>query len=156
LFENLKNLPFISKEEKFDGIIKDALNSSKLTKHQKDYLKKKLEYKERWAKSYIKQSFAGGVCTTSRVEGLHSMLKKYLNSNSSLQNVFSCFRFVEMTQIKKFEEEYKKSLNKDEIKEINILKHFNEKFSEYFCKKITSNIYRALNYQEDFLATNKW
>ena len=57
----------------------------------------------------IKGSFAAGVCTASRIEGLHSVLKRHLNSNSSLQNIFSCFRFIETTQVKKFEEEFKKN-----------------------------------------------
>jgi len=43
-------LPFISKEEKFNQIIKDVQDSNELTKHQKDYLTKKIETKIFWAK----------------------------------------------------------------------------------------------------------
>ena len=41
LYERLKNLPFISKEEKFNQVIKDTRDSTSLNNHQKDYLKKK-------------------------------------------------------------------------------------------------------------------
>jgi len=62
--------------------------------------------KEKWAKCETKHTFAGGVCTTSRIEGLHGVLKKYVTSTSSLQNVLFCFREIEYTQIQKFNDEY--------------------------------------------------
>jgi len=53
----------------------------------------------------MKETFLGGVSTISRVENLYALQKKYLTSNASLQKVFHSFRFIDIIQVSKFEEE---------------------------------------------------
>ena len=106
LFRQISNLPFIKDASKFEEIIKDLFDSDNLSDSQLEYLKSKLERKKQWARCYTKEGFAGGICTTSRVEGLHSIQKKYLTSSSSLKTVFDSFRKLEKIQIHKFVQEY--------------------------------------------------
>ena len=91
LYDKLLSLPFVMKEEIFNQIIEGAENSSFLSENQKKYLNNKISYRENWAKCLIKKEFAAGLSTTSRIEGLHSVLKRYLTSNSCLQNIFIAF-----------------------------------------------------------------
>jgi len=90
-------LPFLSRRSKFEEYVKDLKKSNKLSAEEKN-----VEKEENWAKSSLKSSFAGGVMMISRVEGLHGVLRKYLTSKSSFQNIFYAFREVEDTQIERF------------------------------------------------------
>lgn len=158
LYHQALSLPFVACKDKFEKIVSAFLKSKKVTKINVNYLKKKLEKKKQWAKSYIKDIFAGGVSTTSRVEGLHSVLKKYLTSDSRLTDVFLSFRSLEKTQISKFSEEYqKKNTNMNEVG-INSFIEVRENHSEYIFKKISASYFQGLNYvREDVIgAENKW
>ena len=107
-----------------------------------------LSRKERWAKCAIKLKFGAGVCTTSRVEGLHGVLKKTLTSRSGLQSVFHCFRKVETTQIDKFNNEF--YLNKSELLILrnDFMTEVKTKYSNYVAEKIASKFVKALNYNQ--------
>ena len=106
-------LPFLTNETKFATILERFFESESVTSYQAEYMRKKLEKKAKWAKCFVKQEFTGGVSTTSRVEGLHAVQKKYLTSSSDLKTVFYSFRSLEKIQISKFKEEFQKPI-KDE------------------------------------------
>ena len=124
-------MPFIKDVDRFDATIDALRNSDHVTKEQLDYLDLKLEKKDKWALCYIKKAFAGGICTSSRVEGLHAVQKKYLTSSSSLKKVFESFKKLEKTQLAKFKEEFKLR-SSGEVDDILSLK---------FLKRIILNIY---------------
>jgi len=109
-------------------------------------LEEKLKTKERWAKSFVKSRFCGGVCTTSRIEGLHGVLRRCLNSNSSLQKVFNCFRQIEAIQVQKHEQEYKKHSKQAQIIQANPLIGVQRAYPGYVYKKIAPKFSKGLNY----------
>ena len=146
-------------QDKFQNLIDEIEESNLVTDEQFNYLEKKLERKGSWAKCYIKTKFNGGISTTSRVEGLHAVQKKFINSSSSLLDVFKCFRLIEKRQISKFENEFLKHNNEDAKKasnSINSLKEIKENFSQYFYKKIYSKFTLALNYACEKINSKSW
>ena len=137
----------MTNETKFDQIIDTIRRSPDLTKDQIKYLENKLEKKEKWAKYITKEQFTAGVSTTSRVEGLHSVQKKYLTSSSSLKKVFYSFRSLEKQQITRFQEEFnEKSKNLESINGIASLKVFKEDFSSYVYIRIAAKYKLAIDY----------
>jgi len=125
LYQKAISLPFISRKEKFEDYVKELKKSKDLKKNEKKYLDNLLIRKNRWAKCLMKGIFGGGISTTSRVEGLHAVLKKYLTSRSSLQNVFYAFREIEEIQLIKFQDEFNlrsKNVNPSQIDFIQKLK----------------------------------
>jgi len=95
LYEKTINLPFITMEEKFEKTLQELELSQFVSIEAKSCIKKKVEYKNKWAKCIIKYNFTAGISTTSRVESLHSKLRNHLNSNSSLMELFQAFREIE-------------------------------------------------------------
>ena len=101
LYRKLISLPFISRKSKFDDYVTE-LNENISSHKQRQLFRILINNKHQWAKSTLKEEFGGGVSTTSRVEGLYGVLQKCLNSKSSLQNIFYCFREIEEVQIEKY------------------------------------------------------
>jgi len=146
LYSKVLNLPFVTCSQKFDAILQEIRQSEDVTENEEDYLKEKLKEKQKWAKSATKSQFSGGVCVTSRIEGLHGVLKRHLNATSSLNKLFNCFRQLEKMQIKKFEEEFKRHSRQAENFDANPLKEIKQKYSEYIYKKICPKFSKSLNY----------
>ena len=101
LYNKILSLPFVTRKEKFEEIVEEVSECDDVSDGQYDYLELKMKTKQLWANCYAKNAFAGGISTTSRIEGLHGVLKKRLTSGSSLVNVFQSFRSIEKTQIEK-------------------------------------------------------
>ena len=150
------NIPFISSQEKFNNVIDEILDSDDITEKQVEYLEDKLNSKKNWAKCFLKKRFLGGISTTSHAEGLHALQKKYLNSNSNLQNLFYSFRFIEKTQIMKYEQEFRKIKKPESIEKINLLEQIKTDFPQYVYKKIYPKFCKALNYKHKALSANSW
>ena len=130
-----------------------------LTEEQLNYLEKKLKTKKTWAKCLIKKDFVVGICTTSRVEALHSVLLDYLTSNSRLTQVLDAFRKIENTQIDKFRKKFELGKEKDSKKfdDGYLLKELRKKITPYALKKVEERINFAITYQiEEGKQSNKW
>jgi len=156
LFDKIKSLPFITRVDKFNDILQEANDSKDITDKQLEYLNKKLKTKQKWAKCMIKTNFAAGVCTTSRIEGLHAVIKKYLTSSCSLQKVFLCFRTLEQIEIDKFAEEYQRHQNKPSSNyEIQFLKEFEKVCSDYALRRIKPKFFKSLNYERKEIINKK-
>ena len=157
LYNRILHLPFTCQETNFQETIDQIERSKYASSPQKDYLEKKLLNKEKWGKCFTKKEFAGGVSTTSRVEGLHSVQKKYLTSSSNLQKVFYSFRSLEKQQVSKFYQEYSKILTSDLAEDIASLKVFKDNYSTYIYKRISSKYKMAIDYtKENTSVTNSW
>lgn len=149
-------MPFIKDVDRFDATIDALRNSDHVTKEQLDYLDLKLEKKDKWALCYIKKAFAGGICTSSRVEGLHAVQKKYLTSSSSLKKVFESFKKLEKTQLAKFKEEFKLR-SSGEVDDILSLKIFKENYPQYLYHRIYSKYKAGIDYiKENTSNPNIW
>ena len=158
LYQRAISLPFVTKEEKYKQILTDLQNSQDLSDTQKEYIKKKVETENLWAKWLLKNKYAGGISTTSRVESLHATQKKYLNSSSSLQKVFKCFQTIEKLQIEKFQEEFQrhKSSSKLHLSDIKALEQIKDHVPEYVHKKLLPKFCKALNYSKEKLTHDSW
>jgi len=75
LFDRVIGLPFITCDQKFYDVIKAVEESEDISDKELEYLNEKLKTKNQWAKCFTKENFCGGICTTSRIEGLHGVLK---------------------------------------------------------------------------------
>lgn len=155
LYRKALNLPFITDENKYYDIIEELKNSDDVTDTEWNYLENKRKNERFWAKCFIKSHFTGGVSTTSRVEGYHGKLKKYLTSGSNLQNVFYSFRVIEKTQIDKFTAEFQRHSKSENLSNILLLDKIKEKCSEYIIKKIQGKFIKALNYKTEKISNTK-
>jgi len=155
LYQKILYLPFVMSVEKFNNTLEEIKDSQHISKKQKDYIDLKLKTKNMWAKCLLKSKFTGGVSTTSRVECLHSVQKRYFTSNTNLQQVFHGFRSIEKTQILRFNEEFSGFTSDLLQKNINSLKDIKEKFPEYIYTKICPKFEKGLNYKHESFG-NYW
>lgn len=159
IYEKIKNLPFVTRKEKFSSIIEDLKKPGVLTKSQLSYLCLKLETQEQWAKCLVKQEFVVAVSTTSRVECLHSVLKKHLNARSRLTEVLNRFKAIEGTQINQFHEEFErhKKKNKSDILEKScFLTELNSNYSVYAMDKVSQKLGKCLLYRFEASSEGEW
>ena len=158
LYQEIINLPFITREAKFEETINKFKSLTNISKDRSQYLDRKLETKEEWAKCFVKEKFAAGISTTSRVESLHKHLSQYLNSNSRLNQLFQVFREIEAKQLNKFEEELQrhlKNLNQD-INKSCLFTKLQEIYSPYTLEKLDQRINKALAYRYQEVSPQKW
>jgi len=148
LYFKIINLPFSEYicdfEEDYEKIIKsDLLGDNNII-----YLKQRWNDRKYWVKGYMKLYFCCGMCTTSRIEAKHRVLKTYLNSSKSLVTLFQVFKELENTEIKNYKDEFTKISTKREkkLEKSNILKYFNF-VSDFVINKITNELIESLNYK---------
>lgn len=159
VYDQIINLPFITSLPKFEYTINSIKESGALSKKQLEYLDFKLQTKDFWAKCLIKNNFVAGVSTTSRVESLHSVLKKRLNPRSRLCEVLSQFRSIERAQIQLFKEEFTRhtktpanhSLNKDAL-----LTELKALYSPYAIDKVSKKLDKCLLYRHEAISDSLW
>ena len=159
LYQKIINLPFTLFETDFNDIVKELKKDGVISEDQLKYLDLKLKTKTSWAKCFIKKDFVAGICTTSRVEALHSVLLDYLTSNSRLSEVLQAFRKIESTQIEKFNKEFEMAKGKNPKKFYNgyLIKELRNKITPYAVKKVEERLNFAISYQvEELNNSNKW
>ena len=88
-----------------------------------------------WAKNELKEKFAGGISTTSRVESHHAIQKRHSTSNSGLQNVFRNFLLIENAQELTFKEEFQRHKVTGEPQDIELLEDIKKSFVNMCTKK---------------------
>jgi len=94
-FEDLKkkifSLPYLYSKKQFQNNVDEIMKFLKdqaLEKSEK-YLSNLLETKVQWARSWYNPVFDASICTTSRVEGWNSVIKKYLTSHSEISDIIT-------------------------------------------------------------------
>ena len=158
LYEKILNLPFVTMKEKFDETIKELKKPNVLNQTQLQYLDSKIQIKSQWAKCLIKEHFAVGVSTTSRIESMHHILAEKLNSNSRLSEVLSVFKEIEKSQISKFKEEFsrhKKKLN-NQLTQSQLTQKLSEIYTPYALKKLEQKFSKCLSYTFEQKDKDKW
>lgn len=132
------------------------MNSSDISKETKDYFKKKLGYKETWAKCVTKNNFTAGVSTTSRVESLHNVLRDYLNSNSRLSEIFQAFKNIEETHFQEFNEEFER--HKKNLKnqgKLKLIEELENTYTPYVIKKVEIKVSKSIGYKVEKNRSNE-
>jgi len=98
--EKILALPYVELKEDFEqnfSDIKKVLEEKKFEKSL-SYLNKMYQIKRKWVEAFLPDQFTGGVHTTSRVESLNALIKRYLSSKNEISDLI---RFL-----KNFEEKF--------------------------------------------------
>jgi len=77
LYNKILNMPYFESIEEYEETYREVIRSNHITKESISYLKKRDEYCDQWVKAYMKDSFTGGTCTTSRIESKHAIYKRF-------------------------------------------------------------------------------
>lgn len=156
LYSKIINLPYCEYVEDYQEIYDEIVSNEYLSEDSKSYLKKKDEYCALWVKAYMKSTFTGGTCTTSRIESKHRILKQYLNSQSNLQEVFQVFANIETTEIKNYIDEVIRFKNNEEenFLKSDLLKELERIYSPYAMNRVKTNFLVASNYEVDIIKRN--
>ncbi|CAB4475582.1 unnamed protein product [Rhizophagus irregularis] len=105
--------------------------------------------KESWAKAFICMSFTAGMMSTQRVEGINAIIKKYINSQSSLVDFFQGIQSFLHNQATKAE--YRDWI--ESLPHINILTSASQQIFLHIIKELkkyfTSELYFIQKVQLD-------
>ena len=77
-FEDIITLPFNNSRHSYEEIMNKILDSTNISDDNKKYIKSLDETKEKWSLTWRKEEFIIGIQTTSRMESLHAMVKKFI------------------------------------------------------------------------------
>ena len=89
VYDKVLSLIKINDPKKFDDLceeIQKALKSKKYTKSYQ-YFERICSIKEKWASCLVPKMFTVGIHTTSRIESVNAVIKKYVNSTSEISDI---------------------------------------------------------------------
>ena len=87
LAEEVARLPYIASKVKFEEVY-EAILSLDLPEKSRTYFDRKYSIKEKWAYCYKKTLPCLKVATTSRIEGLNSLIKENISLSTSICELF--------------------------------------------------------------------
>jgi len=101
VYEQILSLPYLSQKQDFENTYQSTINTLKNKKYIKSskYLEHVYESKLKWAKCYSPDIFTAGIHTTSRIESINAAIKKFVNSNSEISDIFDFLISFENKQI---------------------------------------------------------
>lgn len=134
------------------------LAENNLTQEQKNYLQDKSKQKQFWVKAFIKDKFSCGMCTSSRIEAKHKVLKTYLNSSKRLIEIFEIFLKLERQEISKFSDEIKTISHGDHkiVIKFKLMKEIKSQYSTYASNIAQNNLLEGLNYSIERIRDGLW
>jgi len=124
------------------------LDSTNISDDNKKYIKSLDETKEKWSLAWRKEEFIIGIQTTSRMESLHAMVKKFIRSKNSLPELF--LRIIEFSLGKNATSEGEDKIENDfmEVLSKNIfLSKLKEEYSGFAYNKCMINFVKAQGYK---------
>ena len=124
----------------------------------KKYLDDKFKEKELWVKGFMKINFCCGICTTSRIEAKHRVLRQFLNSGKRLTEVFNVIKELEQREISNLTNEIEKSNKQARKKEekSDLIKYFKDEYGDYVIERLKDNLIQSTNYKILEIEENKW
>jgi len=151
------NLPYSENISYFEDGYKEILKSDSIGKENKNYLEAKWKEKQKWAKCFMKTKFCVGMCTSSRIEAKHRLLKRYLNSSKGLVYLFSILRDIEKTELKNFQDEVTRISEKEnkQYEKTEIIKCF-QGYSDYALNKLKQQLIESNNYKIKSSGQTSW
>lgn len=87
--------------------------------------------------------------TSSRIESKHRILKEYLNGNSRLGEIYSCFKELEKQEIHNFTNEIQRFNLKenDSLDQYDLIKKSKLLYSDYVIQILKVNVLQGINYK---------
>jgi len=158
LYREIINLPFSNYPEVFEGSISSIIKSKYISKELKKYLENKMQQKQLFVKGYLKSHFCCGMCTTSRLESKHRVMKRYLNSGKRLTELFQVMKELEDKELNKLknEIEFKNVKERSKIESSDLINYFNEIYSGYAMERLKDNSIDSVNYKIKKVNQNQW
>jgi len=158
LYNQIINLSYSNYPNDFENSFTNIMKSKHITKELKKYLDDKAKRKEYWVKGYLKDYFCCGLCTTSRLESKHSVLKQYLNSGKRLTELFQVMQQLEEKEVNKMKNEIqsKQKRKRTKIGNSDLVIYFKDKYSEYVIERIKDNSIDSINYKVTEVDQNQW
>lgn len=158
LYNQIINLSYSNYPEEFENSMLTIMKSKLITKELKKYLNDKAKEKEVWVKGYLKAYFCCGLCTTSRIESKHSVLKQYLNSGRRLSELFQVMKQLEDKEVNKLKNEIESKHKKERTKIGNsdLIIYFKGKYTEYALERLKDNSIESINYKVMEMDQNQW
>jgi len=158
LYKTIVQLPFSEKKSSFESNYDFVIKNKNLTEDMKTYLRKKVESKEKWAKCYMKTYFCSGMCTSSRIEAKHRILKQFTNSSTQLTQIFQVIKSLEEKEIFAFKDEIKRLTNKENLKleKTSLIKYFKDDYSQYALAILKDELIESTNYKIVKKTGDKW
>ena len=106
-------MPFLNYPEEFEENVDKILDSIHINNDLKKYLKEKAREIESWVKGFMKKKFCCGMCSSSRIESKHRILKQYLDSGKRLSELFQVVKELEKMEISRMENEIERFRKKE-------------------------------------------
>jgi len=158
LYQSIINLPYSNYREDFVKNFSAIKKSRSISSELKKYLEDKYAEKEVWVRGYMKVNFCCGMCTTSRIEAKHRVLKQFLNSGKRLTEFFNVIKDLEQREILNFENEIEKSnkFNRKKEEKSDLIKYFKNDYGDYVIERLKDNLIQSTNYKITEIEENKW
>jgi len=158
LYQRIIQLPFSNDPEEFETSFAKILGQNQLQSDMKIYLLNKAKEKEFWVKGFMKKKFCCGMCSSSRIESKHRVLKQYLNSSKRLTELFQVLKNLEAIEISRMENKIEKSRKNERKKKekMDIIVSLKEIYSDYVLERVKDNLLDSINYKIDKQEKNLW
>jgi len=106
----------------------------------------------------MKTGFCFGMCTISRLEAKHKVLKQFLNSGKRLTEIFLVIKELEQREIAKYLNEIEKGNSQARKKEekSDLIKYFKDIYGDYVLERLKDNLIDSTNYKVSNARNNKW
>lgn len=149
MYNQIINLPYHEYIHEFEDELKEIKKSKLLTADLKSYLDRKLKEKKLWAKCFMKSMFCCGMCTTSRIEAKHKILKKYLNSGKRLSEIFQVLKEAENREIALLKNEVVKDqkVKRKKHDQSDMIRFFKDTYGDYILERLKDNLIQSVNYK---------
>lgn len=149
LYHKIMNLPFSNYPDHFEEDFSDIISSTLISPDLKKYLNDKAQEKEFWVKGFMKSKFCCGMCSSSRIESKHRVLKQFLNSGMRLSELFTVVKKLEKIEITQFEKEIQESQKNERKKKekIDMIIYFKDVYSDYVIERLKDNTIDSINYK---------
>ena len=98
------------------------------------------------------------MCSSSRIESKHRVLKQYLNSSKRLTELFKVLKNLEAVEISRMENEIEKSRKNERKKKekMDIIVSLKEIYSDYVLERVKDNLLDSINYKIDKQEKKLW
>jgi len=127
----------------------NKISESTVGDKTKDYFKEKEETKEKWSYAFKKDLPCLKINTTSRLEGINAVIKSYMNSSTSLIQLFYYMLSISESKLNCPYLE-KSNYNKvlvESLSKNDIMMHLKTILSDYAYGQSALNLTQAFNYE---------
>jgi len=148
-------LPFISSKEIYERTLDEISTSEIISDQNKKYIESLHESKEKWSLAFRKEEYILGIQTTSRIESLHGIIKKFIRSKCNLNELF--IRLLKLSNGRNYIKEFEESIENEITSVLSqnfILSKLKEKYTEFIYNKCLLGYIKAQSYKSTKLKRN--